>query len=373
MRCTCLLLTQSGRSSRQYPLLLCPDLLGFEPKLASSRDWGNGRVRRRDFIKVVAGSAAAWPLSVQAQQPDRMRRVGVLLGLVEKDPETNARLKAFRLSMRDLGWIDGRNIQIEYRFAGSDPKAIKKYVTELVGLAPDLIVANTTPVLAALKPATSTIPIIFVVVNNPVGQGFISNLTRPGDNVTGFSFLEPEIVGKWINLLRDVKPDLSRVTLMFNPDSAPYYDGYVRSFKTLPQQSSVALNAAHVRNVAEIDSAVAELAREPGSGLITPGDPFILNTRGAILKVAAQHKVPFISPYRQFALEGSLMSYGPDTADIFRRSASYVDRILKGELPGNLPAQSPDKFELVINLKTAKVLGLSISGAFLLLADEVIE
>ena len=182
-----------------------------------------------------------------------MRRVGVLLGLVEKDPETNARLKAFRLSMRDLGWIDGRNIQIEYRFAGSDPKAIEKYVTELVGLAPDLIVANTTPVLAALKPATTTIPIIFVVVNNPVGQGFISNLTRPGGNITGFSFLEPEIVGKWINLLRDVKPDLSRVTLMFNPDSAPYYDGYVRSFKTLPQHSSVALNAAHVRNVAEID------------------------------------------------------------------------------------------------------------------------
>ena len=185
-------------------------------------------MRRREFIKVIAGSAVAWPFATRAQQSERMRRVGVLLGIVESDPETNARLKAFRLGMRDLGWIEGRNIQIEYRFAGSDPKAIDKHVTELVGLAPDVIVANTVPAMAALKPATSTIPIVFVVVSNPVGQGFISNLTHPGGNITGFSFLELEIVGKWINLLRDVKPELSRVTLMFNPDTAPYYDGYVR-------------------------------------------------------------------------------------------------------------------------------------------------
>ena len=329
-------------------------------------------MRRRDFIKVVAGSAAAWPLSLSAQQPDRTRRVGVLLGIVESDPETSARLKAFRLGMRDLGWIEGRNIQIEYRFAGTDLKAINKHVTELVGLAPDVIVANSTPVVAALKPVTNTIPIVFVVVNNPVGQGFISNLTHPGGNITGFSFLEPEMVGKWINLLRDVKPELSRVTLMFNPDSAPYYDGYVRSFKALPEQNLVGLNTAHVRNVVEINSVVAELARDPGSGLIAAGDPFIVNTREAILKAVAEGKVPLVSPYRQFAIEGSLMSYGPDSADIFRRSASYVDRILKGELPGNLPTQSPDKFELVVNLKTSKALGLSIRESFLLLADEVI-
>ena len=330
-------------------------------------------MRRRDFIKVIAGSAAAWPLSLSAQQQARLKRVGVLLGIIEKDPETNARLKAFRLSMRDLGWIDGRNVQIEYRFAGSDPKAIKKYLTELVGLAPDVIVANSTPVMAAIKPAISKIPIVFVVVNDPVGQGFISNLTHPGGNITGFSFLEPEIVGKWVDLLRDVKPDLSRVTLMFNPDSAPYYDGYVTSFKKRLQQSSVELSTAHVRNVGEINSVVAELAREPSSGLITPGDPFIVNTRDAILKVVAQGKVALMSPYRQFAIDGGLISYGPDAADIFRRSASYVDRILKGELPANLPAQSPDKFELVVNLKTAKALGLSVSEKFLLLADEVIE
>jgi len=329
-------------------------------------------MRRREFIKVIAGSAA-WPLAARAQQPDRTRRVGVLLGIVESDPETNARLRAFRLGMRDLGWIEGRNIQIEYRFAGSDLKTIRKHVTELVGLAPDVIVANSTPVMVALKPATSTIPIVFVALTNPVGQGFISNLTHPGGNVTGFSFLETEIVGKWIDLLHDVKPDLSRITLMFNPDSAPYYDGYVRSFKKLPQQSSVELNTAHVRNVSEINSVVVELAREPGNSLIAAGDPFIVNTRRAILDAVAQNKVPLISPYRQFTADGGLISYGPDTVDVFRRSASYVDRILKGELPGNLPAQSPDKFELVVNLKTAKALGLTVSESFLLLADEVIE
>src|SRR3974390_1122834 len=329
-------------------------------------------MKRREFIKVIAGSAAAWPLSLWAQHPGRRGGVAVRLGIVESDPETNARLKAFRLGMRDLGWIEGRNIQIEYRFAGTDLKAINEHVTELVGLAPDVILANSPPVMAALKPATSTIPIVFLV-NNPVGQGFISNLTRPGGNITGFSALEPEMVGKWIDLLHDVKPDLSRVTLMFNPDSVPFYDGYARPFKTLLQQNSIELNTAHVRNVAEINSVVAELARDPGSGLIAAADPFIVNTRAVILKAVAEGKVPLVSPYRQFAIEGSLMSYGPDIADIFRRSASYVDRILKGEFPGNLPTQPPDKFELVVNLKTAKALGLSIRESFLLLADEVIE
>jgi putative ABC transport system substrate-binding protein len=275
--------------------------------------------------------------------------------------------------MRDLGWIEGLNIQIEYRFVGSNLELIKRRVAELVGLAPDVIIANNTPVMAALKPATSTIPIVFVVVNDPVGQGFISSLARPGANITGFSFIEPEIVGKWINLLSDIKPNLSRVALMFNPHTAPYYDAYLRSFNALAQQQSVDLKASHVRNPAEVDRAIAELGREPGSGLIAAADPFILSVRGAIVKAANQHRVPIISPYRQFAAEGSLMSYGPDTADIFRRSSSYVDRILKGELSRNLPAQSPTKFELVINLQAAKALGLSVRETFLQLADEVIE
>ena len=330
-------------------------------------------MRRREFITLLGGAAAAWPFAAHAQQPERMRRVSMLLGLAEKDPEAIGRVKAFRLGMRDLGWIEGRNVEIEYRFAGTNLESINRHVAELVRLAPDVIVAHSTPVMAVLRPATSTIPIVFVLVNDPVSQGFISSLAHPGRNITGFSFIDFEIVGKWINLLRDVKPNVSRVALMFNPDTAPYYDVYLRSFKALPQQTSVEVQAAQVRSVAEVDLAVAELGREPGSGLIAASDPYMLAVRGAILKAADQHRVPVISPYRQFVIEGSLMSYGPDTADIFRRSSSYVDRILKGESPANLPAQSPNKFELVVNLKTAKALGLSLRESFLLLADEVIE
>jgi putative ABC transport system substrate-binding protein len=330
-------------------------------------------MRRRDFITLLGGAAAGWPLAARAEQPERMKRVSLLLGLGEKDPETNDRIKAFRLGMRDSGWIEGRNVQVDYRFAGTNLELINKHVAELIRLAPDVIVANSSPVVAALRPATSTIPIVFVLVNDPVGQGFISSLAHPGGNITGFSFIEPEIVGKWINLLNDVKPNLSRVALMFNPDTAPYYDGYLRSFEALPQQTAVKIEAVHVRSVAEVDLAIADLGREPNSGLIAAADTYILAVRGAILKAADQHRVPIVSPYRQFVTEGSLMSYGPDTADIFRRSTSYVDRILKGESPANLPAQSPAKFEFVVNLKTAKALGLSVRESFLLLADEVIE
>src|SRR6476660_8652137 len=242
-------------------------------------------MRRRDFIRLV-GSVAAWPLTAHAQ-PAGMRRVGVLLGVPENDPETKSRIKAFRLGMRDAGWIEGRNVQIKYWYAGTDRDAINKNVTEVIRVAPDVIVANSTPVMAALRAATTTIPIVFVVVNNPVGQGFISNLTNPGGNVTGFSFIEPEIVGKWINLLRDVKPDLARVALMFNPDTSTYYDAYLRSYKAMPQQSSVAVGPLHVRNVAEIEAAVAELGREPGSGLVAAADIFIVGARKAIMKSAA--------------------------------------------------------------------------------------
>ena len=297
----------------------------------------------------------------------------MLQGVAENDPEAINRVKAFRLGMRDLGWIEGRNVQIDYRFAGTDLESIDKNVAEVVQLAPDVIVANSSAAMAALRPATRTIPIVFAVVSDPVGQGFISNLAHPGGNVTGFSFIETDMVGKWLNLLRDVKPNLSRVVLMFNPDTAPYFDAYLRSFKALPEQTSVEVEAVHVRSVGDVELAVAKLGPEPGSGLIAAADAFIIAVRGVILKAADQHRVPVISPYRQFVVEGSLMSYGPDTADIFRRSASYVDRVLKGEPPGNLPVQSPVKFELVVSLKTAKALGLSLRESFLQLADEVIE
>jgi putative tryptophan/tyrosine transport system substrate-binding protein len=330
-------------------------------------------MRRRKFITLLGSVTAAWPLAAHAQQPGRLRQVSVLLGVPENDPETSARVRAFRLGMRDAGWIEGRNVHVEYRYAGTDRDTIKKHVAELIRLVPDVILANSSPVMALLRPATNTIPIVFVVVNNPVGQSFISNLAHPGGNVTGFSFIEPEIVGKWINLLGDVKPDLSRVALMFNPDTAAYYDAYLHSFKQLPQQSRVEVDAVRVRSGADVEQAVAELARNQHAGLFVAADPYTIAMRRLILQSTEQHRVPLIAPYRQFAVDGGLMFYGPDTADIFRRSSSYVDRILRGELPGNLPAQSPDKFELVVNLKTAKALGLPVRESFLQLADEVIE
>jgi ABC-type uncharacterized transport system substrate-binding protein len=363
-------MTQSGHRSGRTVAAHLQSARLFRPNLQHA--WG-GFVRRRDFIRVIAGSAVGWPLAAQGQKPDRMLRVSMLFGTPENDPETKSRIRAFRLGMRDAGWIEGRNVQIEFRYAGTDREAINKHVAELIRLAPDVILANSTPVTAALRPATNTIPIVFVLVNNPVGQGFVSNLAHPAGNITGFSFIEPEIVGKWINLLSDVKPDLARAALMFNPDTAAYYDGYLRSLKALPQQSAVEVDAAHVRSEAEIKQTMAGLARNQRNGLIVAADPYTVSARAMILKSAEQHRIPLIAPYRFYTAAGGLISYGPDTTDIFRRSSAYVDRILKGERPGDLPVQSPDKFELVVNLKTAKALGLSVRESFLLVADEVIE
>jgi len=330
-------------------------------------------MRRRDFIKGVAGSAPAWAFAARAQQPGRMRRVGLLVGLAEDDPETKSRVRAFRLGLRDADWVEGRNIRIDYRFSASDPARAKQYATELVSLAPDVIVGNTTHVITALRQVTTTIPIVFAVVNDPMGQGFVSSLAHPGGNVTGFSFIEFPIVGKWIGMLKDVSPGLSRVALMFNPETSPYYDVYLRLFERMPRSIAVDVSAAPVSDETQIEQVIAKLGQEPGSGLIAASDTFIVVHRDAILRSAKAHRVPVVSAYKQFVLEGYPMSYGPDTADIFRRLASYVDRVLKGEPPGNLPAQSPVKFELVVNLKTAKALGLSLRESFLQLADEVIE
>src|SRR6266446_6704981 len=331
------------------------------------------RMRRREFITLLGGAAAVWPLAARAQQGQRMRRVSLLLPLAEDDPEAQSRVKAFKHGLRDVEWVEGRNIRIDYRFSASDPNRLKGYVAELVSLAPDVIVANSTPVLAALRQATTTIPIVFAVVNDPVGQGFVSSLAHPGGNITGFSFLERSMIGKWLGMLKDVCPDLSRVALMFNPVTAPYYDVYLRSFERTPRSIAVDVSAAAVRDVTEIEEVIAKLGQQPGSGLIASSDPFIIFQRGAILRSAKTHRVPTVSSYRQFVLEGSLMSYGPDPSDIFRRAGSYVDRILRGDKAADLPVQSPIRFELVVNMIAAKALGLTIPESFLLLADEVIE
>jgi putative ABC transport system substrate-binding protein len=331
-------------------------------------------VKRRAFIVALTAGVLTRPLVVRAQQKDRVRRIGLLIGATEEnDPESQARVGALRQGLATLGWEEGRNLSIDYRFAGGDAARIHAYVAELVNSAPDLIVANTSAVVGALKQATATIPIVFAVINDPVGQGFVPSLAHPGGNITGFTLLEFEVVGKWMELLKEMAPQVTRARLLFNPLTAPYYTSFLRQLAPLPSDLGMELAPATVESLAEIETAVAALAREPGGGLISGGDAFTVANRGFIIGLAERYRLPAIYQFRRFAAEGGLMSYGPDTADIFRRSAAYVDRILKGEKPADLPIQQPTKFEFVINLKTAKALGLTPPPLLLARADEVIE
>jgi putative tryptophan/tyrosine transport system substrate-binding protein len=327
-------------------------------------------MRRREFITLIGGAAAAWPLAARAQQAERVRRIGLLLG-VDDDLEGQTRVAAFKQRLQELGWTDGRNIQIETRFGGADAGRIRTHV--LVALAPDVIVGNSTPVLRALRQATSSIPIVFVAVNDPVEQGFVSSLAHPGGNITGFALIDFQMVGKWLEMLKETAPGVSRVVLMFNPDTSPHYYVYLRSFETEPRSIAVEVTAAPVRNTAKVEEAIAKLGREPGCGLIVAPDAFTVVHYQLFIRLAQQHRVPAIYFLRTYVAEGALMSYGPDVYDLYRRSASYVDRILKGAKPADLPVQQPTKFELAINLKTAKALGLQIPEKLLALADEVIE
>jgi putative ABC transport system substrate-binding protein len=331
-------------------------------------------MKRRDVIALLGTAVLGWPLVAHAQQKDRVRRIGLLLGATEEnDPLAQARITAFRQGLAALGWSEGRNIHIDYRFAGGDADRIRTYAAELVNSAPDVIVANSSPVTAALKQATSTIPIVFAVVNDPVGQGFVASLAHPGGNVTGFTLLEFEMVGKWAELLKEVAPNIRRTMLLFNPVTAPFSTTVVHELQSSSANLGTELSVRAVHDPAEIEPAIAAFAREPNGGLISGNDVFTVANRRLILGLAERYQLPAIYQYRQFAAEGGLMSYGPDTVDIFRRSATYVDRVLKGEKPADLPIQAPTKFEFVINLKTAKVLGLSIPTTVLARADEVIE
>jgi putative ABC transport system substrate-binding protein len=330
-------------------------------------------MKRREFITLIGGAAAMWPLAADGQKAERMRRLGVLMAASEDDPLMQARITAFRQALAELGWTEGRNLKIEWRWTGGDITRVREYASELVRLAPDVLVANGTPNVAALKQATNSIPIVFVVVNDPVAQGIIASMAHPGGNITGFSFLEYSMVGKSLEMLKQIAPGIVRVAVMFNPDTYPYYNIHLRSFETVARTLSLELTGAQVRNPGEIDDAVATLGRRPGSALLVTPDPFMLVHRGAIIRAAAQYRVPATYSYRQHVQEGALISYGADTIDIFRRSASYIDRILKGTPPADLPAQAPVKFETAINLRTAKALGLDIPTNLLALADEVIE
>jgi putative ABC transport system substrate-binding protein len=334
-------------------------------------------MRRREFITLLGGAAVApsllWPLAARAQQADRVRRIVFLHALAENDPEAPARVVAFRQGLEALGWVENRNIQIAHRFSGGDFDRMQAYTAELVRSTPDLIVASSSPVIAALKQATRTIPIVFSLVNDPLGQGFIANQARPGANITGFTFVDFPMIGKWLELLKEIAPGVTRIMLIFNPQTAPYYPVFLREFGAAAASLATELSAAPVRDGAEIEAAAAALAREPGGGLIAAPDPFVNAHRGVITALSKRHRLPAIYGFRRYVTEGALMSYGPDTVDIVRRSASYVDRILKGESPADLPVQSPTKYELAINFKTAKTLGLDVPPTLLARADEVIE
>ena len=328
-------------------------------------------LRRRQFITLLGGAAVSWPLAARAQTK-RMRLIGVLMGLVANDPEAQSRVVAFENGLRELGWVKGRNLSIEYRWAG-DGNLLRDDAAELLAMAPDLILANSTPVTAALREHSGAVPIVFTQVTDPVGQGVVPNLAHPGGNLTGFTSFEFSIGTKWLEALKQTAPRVTRVALVFNPQSAPYADLFLRPVEAAAPSFSVTLIRAAVRDPADVDRVFNALAREPNGGLMVLPDISMINYREAIIALAARHRVPAIYPFRFFAASGGLMSYGTDVTEVFRRAATYVDRVLKGTTPGELPIQAPTKYELIINLKTAKALGLTIPPGLLAIADEVIE
>ena len=328
-------------------------------------------MRRREFIAVLVGTA--WPVLVVAQQSDRVRRIGVLSGLPEDDSQAHARVAAFRQGMRERGWNEGRNLQIDFCWAGPDAGRIKSCAEELIGRAPDATLAIGSVSVAALKQATRAIPIVFAGIGDPVGQGFVESLARPGGNITGFTGLEFSLGEKWVELLKEVAPNATRVTYIFHPEVGPYYQKWLKSVETAATNFGVETTAAPVRTVADVERAISGIAAQPNGGLIVQPDLFTVDNHKPIIESAARYRIPAVYAYRSHAAEGGLVSYGPDSTAQFRQAAAYVDRILRGEKPADLPVQQPLKYELVFNLKTAKVLGLTIPETLLATADELIQ
>jgi len=328
-------------------------------------------IRRRKFLATLGGAVAAWPLAARAQQPDRVRRIGVLITLAADDPEGQARVAAFRQGLQQLGWTGGHDVQIETRWATSNIEA-RKHAAEVVALAPDLILATGSPTVAALQQATRSVPIVFVNVADPVGAGFVDGLARPGGNITGFALYEYSMSGKFLELLKEIAPRVTRVAVLRDPAIAAG-SGQLGVIQALAPSFGVELTPIGVREPGEIERGISAIAHGPNGGVIVTGSPLAVIHRELIIALAARHRLPAVYFYRFFVREGGLISYGPDSIDPYRRAAGYVDRILKGEKPANLPVQAPTKFELAINLKTAKTLGLKIPDRLLAIADEVIE
>ena len=329
-------------------------------------------MNRREFITLLGG-AAAWPLAAQAQQGERMRRIGVLAPLPETDAEGQARIAALRKGLQDWGWTEGRNIQIDYRATAGDPARARAYAAEIVGLKPDVIVvAAVSELLSALKRETSTIPIVFTQIHDPVASGFVASLARPGGNLTGFSLFDASTAAKWLELLRQIAPSVTRAGIIYDPGSPSSRD-LLPAIEPAAPSLGLRLTRFGVRNAAEIERAVGEFAAEAGGGLIVVPGSVIVVHRELIVALEARYRLPAVHALRYFVTLGGLASYGVDNIDLYRRTASYVHRILKGEKPADLPVQAATKFELVINLKTAKSLGLEIPPSLLARADEVIE
>jgi putative ABC transport system substrate-binding protein len=328
-------------------------------------------MRRREFISLLGGAAAVWPLAAIAQQADQVRRIGVLSNIGESDLEAQSMVTALHEELRKLGWIDGRNLRVDHRWAAGNPERATAFAKELVALKPEVIVGHTTPSVIALRKQTGIIPIVFVQISDPIGSGFITNLARPDGNLTNF---ESSMVGKWVELLKEIAPGVERVAFLFNPQTAPYVTRYYQGpLETSARSLGLQPSASPVHDASEMESAVIAFSREPGGGLIVMPDSFNIVHRNQIIALATLHRLPIISPYRFMVEEGGLMSYGVEPVELFRRAAAYVDRILKGAKPAELPVQAPTKFELVINLKAAKAIGLTVPSQLLARSDQLIE
>jgi putative ABC transport system substrate-binding protein len=331
-------------------------------------------MKRRDLIILLGGAAAMWPLAAGAQQAAPMRRIGVLMPGTDSDQDGQSRVAAFQQGLAKLGWTEAGNVRIDYRWGALDPDSMRTFAMELVSLRPDVLLAGNTTALAALQRATRSIPIVFTLVADPIGGGFVASLARPGGNITGFGGTEAPLAGKWMQLLKEITPGMRRAAFLFNPEAAPYAGEYFRLAETAAASLAVELIAAPVHKDTEIDSALAALAREPDYGLMVMPDAFTRLHRGRIIAAAAQHHLPAIYADRSFSRDGGLISYGGEAPDVgYRQAASFVDRILRGAKPSELPVQMLTKYELVINLKTAKALRLDVSPALLSVADELLE
>jgi ABC-type uncharacterized transport system substrate-binding protein len=328
-------------------------------------------MRRRDFVTLLGG-AAAWPVVARGQQSERMRRIGVLTTLAADDAEAMARLAAFLQALQQLGWIDNRNVHIDYRWGAGEPERIRRNAAEMAALAPDVILANGTAGVGPLLQATRTVPIVFVQVSDPVGAGYVASLARPGGNATGFTLFEYGMGGKWLELLKQIAPSVTRAVVLRDP-TQPTGIAQLAAMHSVAPSLGVEVSPVGLRDPDEIERGVAAFARGANGGLIVTAGALSLVHRDPIIALAARHRLPAVYPYRIFVVSGGLMSYGTDSTDSYRRAGGYVDRILKGEKPADLPVQQPTKFELAINLKTAKALGLDIPPTLLATADEVIE